>query len=1857
MISFIAMFVLSLALSACSEKVLETEVNNVGSLEGTVVAATAALSSANSDVYSLACSAWTAKLYELSGTDDSVEASPLLTTTVASDGKFKFERLSSVQVRLKDQTSLQYVVVIEGCGKKFRRPITSNKDQDITPTTDIILRAFRLLSINGRSPQQISVSAIGDLISHLETFQLSTLNDVYTKLITDSASASLFNAAFGFSAADLQYLPPDIQLGLNPATASEGTTPTFLLSLTHWYPGYPKRALWYSGSTYLGEGETASLPITKNLQGNRTVSVKAGYSTGATSIDLAKPFSEASISLSVDNTYPATAPILTRTIPATTIATTRTLTLSLNTGAALANCDTFSALALTEENFVPPLSTSDFNITCSSAPAQSIPFVLATAGEGVKTLRLWAIDSSGNVSAASTLLVPLDTVTPNAPTLTLLSSAFSNSTTVQIQNTDCNDSATHILFSESNTTPALNAAGWVACSASNYNVTVSSGDGAKTIYAFLKDSADHISTHSNVTMTLDTTNPAISLTGAPTLNQRLKGSTSTTLTWTATDTNLTTTPITLELSTNSGTTWAALGSAISNSGSYSWTIPNYTGTTFQVRAKATDKAGNVGTTSASPNFAIDSTSPNVTLTSITGGQFLKGASTVAVTWSATDELLAANPISIDLSANGGSTWSSVATGLANSGTYTWTVPSVDGINYRIRVTAVDAVGWTSSSQSASSFLIDSTAPAITLLSLTGGQTIPGAQNYTIAWTATDARLTTSPISIDYSNDAGSTWTAIASGLANSGSYTWSVAVADGVQYRVRVRALDQVGNIGTSASASNFAISSSAPNLTQTTAAGTIISKTLSQVTYGGACQTGLNVTVSGAETGSFACPTGTWSWTTATYATDAVRSFTFTQTNALPLTTTVSVSWTRDTVAPALSAVVLNSGDATTAIPQVNAEVTSLESNIQVRLGLAEAGTGSCQAVYADNNWESHSALVAVHLYSMPVGDGLKKVCVWTKDAASNISVFSPVTGTAGVNNDSINLEAGTPPVITAFSVVNDSTGGTVHSIGDRLKISWSITDIEGLHNNPVKLDYSTDNGVTWTAIVTNFGGLSGNPTSYTYDYFAFNAPTTGVFRVRIRVADAAGNSASPVISNVQNGGRWTVYAGNTDKGIGGEAKSLRWKTNWSGQFNVFAINPLNGDIYVIHESNQVIKMDRSSGLTSVFLTSGPVNLPDNGATPATPLAPFQAFSRIAFDNNGKFYFLASITGSATNSSTIYQFDLVQNTVRRYLGPGNIFDGTATPSTVHVSGLGFSFDSSNTLYFATNCAPGPLSASTTMRIMKATQNSDGTAGTVSVLAGNCTRGTPTSGNTALTEPLTTQNTDGQAMYGKIAANADGSIVYFRMYTDQMKRIIDGKIYNSNVTHNTTDFMFDNANNRIIQSYAGDVAAWSVNATGNGTEVKTTLATSNGSDADCWNDGKPALQACLNSQISAMVGPDRLIYFVDNVASGGGIARVRYIDGNNTIRTAVGGKPVYGEGLSRDLVKTDFSSIYYKQASEGNQAAFPAGLYFTSYTGFVFGYLDDNTNMSVIWGSQKIPASPVSWTDGTSVTPALTIGVNSFTGQYLFNFDSTGLPLFRLNDTFLSLDATKKIVNRSVRSTPGYSDYWEDAANGDQAKKYGAAAYIGYRNLPIKKNQGIFIVGRSYIPSIGRNAQEPLLRYHDFTADLVQHIMGGTGLTANADSVTPGSLAGATLSSTYCLNSVSSCALQFEENDPNITSDDVLYIAEGHFFRKILDPLTPANNYLTTVFNAGGTIQNYILSQDKKYVFYIRNSVLYCHSFTVGDELSWCKNNPAQHSILGPPTGMSNLAITNGSAFTWRSPTRLLINTSRGEIYEFNTAP
>jgi subtilisin family serine protease len=88
----------------------------------------------------------------------------------------------------------------------------------------------------------------------------------------------------------------------------------------------------------------------------------------------------------------------------------------------------------------------------------------------------------------------------------------------------------------------------------------------------------------------------------------------------------------------------------------------------------------------------DMTDPVCAVTSPNGGESLNIGADANLAWNASDPYLGVTAVDVELSRDNGGSWSTLASGIANSGSLAWTVTGPATTGARLRVTARDAAG-------------------------------------------------------------------------------------------------------------------------------------------------------------------------------------------------------------------------------------------------------------------------------------------------------------------------------------------------------------------------------------------------------------------------------------------------------------------------------------------------------------------------------------------------------------------------------------------------------------------------------------------------------------------------------------------------------------------------------------------------------------------------------------------------------------------------------------------------------------------------------------------------------------------------------------------------------------------------------------------------------------------------------------------------------------------------------------------------------------------------------------------------------------------------------------------------------------
>jgi predicted GH43/DUF377 family glycosyl hydrolase len=147
--------------------------------------------------------------------------------------------------------------------------------------------------------------------------------------------------------------------------------------------------------------------------------------------------------------------------------------------------------------------------------------------------------------------------------------------------------------------------------------------------------------------------------------------------WKATG-NLGDTSVSLEYSTDNGTTWTSIATAKPNTGFYKWTVPSTETSGAMIRVTVTDIDGQEVVDTSDATFAIDPPPPKSgAFIAPSAGSVLAPGRTDA-SWVVNDPWgLADRPLTLELSTDGGLTWSLVVDAMALTDTYSWEVPDLD----------------------------------------------------------------------------------------------------------------------------------------------------------------------------------------------------------------------------------------------------------------------------------------------------------------------------------------------------------------------------------------------------------------------------------------------------------------------------------------------------------------------------------------------------------------------------------------------------------------------------------------------------------------------------------------------------------------------------------------------------------------------------------------------------------------------------------------------------------------------------------------------------------------------------------------------------------------------------------------------------------------------------------------------------------------------------------------------------------------------------------------------------------------------------------------------------------------------------
>ncbi len=243
--------------------------------------------------------------------------------------------------------------------------------------------------------------------------------------------------------------------------------------------------------------------------------------------------------------------------------------------------------------------------------------------------------------------------------------------------------------------------------------------------------------------------------------------------WAATDPDGDSLSLDLSIGDRDGASWQELATELYNGGEYVLDFPLRSETPYQIRAVASDAIHSSEAVSYPFTRSISTKQlPDLTLEIPKNKEVWSG--TEEIRWQTTDPSRQDLTVQIELSRDGGRTWSILERRLKDTGSYMWDTTTHANGPCLLRLTADN--GPFATTGVSHPFTLSNpgrTRPTVSLLSPRGGETWSGIQE--IRWFAQDKDGDELKIDLTYKIAGDSTWHTIARAAPNTGCYVWDTS--------------------------------------------------------------------------------------------------------------------------------------------------------------------------------------------------------------------------------------------------------------------------------------------------------------------------------------------------------------------------------------------------------------------------------------------------------------------------------------------------------------------------------------------------------------------------------------------------------------------------------------------------------------------------------------------------------------------------------------------------------------------------------------------------------------------------------------------------------------------------------------------------------------------------------------------------------------------------------------------------------------------------------------------------------------------------------------------------------------------------
>lgn len=852
-------------------------------------------------------------------------------------------------------------------------------------------------------------------------------------------------------------------------------------------------------------------------------------------------------------------------------------------------------------NTVSISGASTSTTTCSN---NSYSITVNSSNDGTLNYNLIQTDPAGNTSPTTSFTWIRDTQAPNSPVITNISSPYHSKLNSLTLSGSCDNNSTINLSGASTETQN--------CTSGQFSFSIAkSVDGEYNFSLTQTDLAGNNSNPSLFKWYRDTVAPS-----APTVN------TPSTNPYTSADDTLIISG-SCETGASIATSNAENLTTTCSSSAYSLTLNQTQDATYAYAITQTDLAGNASTSNTFQWIRSSSvpTTPSITFPAMNPYYSNSGSLTLSGTCVDGNTVL----ISGD----------QVSSTTCSSSAFTFNVnKSVDSTyNFTIKQRTPSNI---SSAGTNFSWILDTVAPVAPSITSAASPLTNNASSITITGTCTSGNKI---------NVSGSAVDNVVCAINNTFSLTMSAASDD-----IRTYTLTQSDLAGNVSSGVDYTWirDTVAPGSLSITSHSSPYRSNQNSITISGICESGSSVHASGASTGSTTCNSGTFSHT-VTKTSDGSYTINFIQTDpAGNNSSSASLTWTRDTVAP-IAPVITNLGSnpytssdstitlqgscETDAVVTISGDTSTQSNNCtsgNFTFSVSASTDGSYQynlkqtdlagndSSITNQQWVRSSSIPETPTISSPSSNpyhsnGSSLAISGTCSGDNTVEISGDATATTSCSSSSFSINVNKSSDASYAFVVKQKTSGGVYSAG--ATVNW-VRDTVSPTNPTITTPaanpyYSNGNSVTIAGTcsagnqIILSGGATGTATCTNENTFSLtvNKTTDGSYILVLNQKDLAGNQSQNV--------------------------SFNWTRDTIAPGIVTLNNPTDNP-YTSSESNLVI-----SGSCEPYST---VNLTLSGAT-----------STSSCTSTGTYSFTASKSTDGTYSYTIQQVDRAGNTSGNY--------------------------------------------------------------------------------------------------------------------------------------------------------------------------------------------------------------------------------------------------------------------------------------------------------------------------------------------------------------------------------------------------------------------------------------------------------------------------------------------------------------------------------------------------------------------------------------------------------------------------------